>query len=347
MNDNNINPFGISNGEEVSVVTLGDESISCDVLSFGATLQSLTVKNREGKDLDIVLGYDSLEEYAAQDGYLGATVGRFANRIAKGCFSLNGKEYSLAINNGPNHLHGGLRGFSHRVWNVEKLSDKSVTFSITSHDGDENYPGNLTVNVTYTLADNALSIRYEAISDADTLCNLTNHSYFNLAGHDSGSVLKHEIKINAQFFTPTDADSIPTGELLTVEGTPMDFRSYTKIGEGIDSDYVHLVQGKGYDHNYVLDGLMNELRTAAWARSNESGIMMQVDTTLPGVQFYTANYIDAGRRGKGGALYGPRHGFCLETQFFPDSPNHPTFPSAVLKAGERYEHCTIYRFSKM
>ena len=201
--------------------------------------------------------------------------------------------------------------------------------------------------VTYALENNSLVIHYEASTDMDTVCNLTNHSYFNLGGHASGSMLEQELMINAQNFTPTDADSIPTGELLAVDGTPMDLRSYTRIGENIEKDYIQLVQGRGYDHNYVVDGALGELRPAASARCIESGIMMQVSTTLPGVQFYTANYIDEGRKGKANASYGPRHGFCLETQFFPDSPNQPEFPSAVLKAGEKYDHSTVFSFSNM
>ena len=344
----NIKLFGVSSqGEEVYVITLTKGDISCNVLSFGATLQSLTVKDLNGQPVDVVLGYDSLAEYETHDAYLGATVGRYANRIAKGTFSLNGKEYKLAINNGPNHLHGGLLGFSHRVWAIEEAGESFVKLSLVSADGEESYPGNMKIFVTYALENNSLVIRYEAYTDEDTVCNLTNHSYFNLGGHASGSMLEQEIMLNAQCFTPTDADSIPTGELMSVVNTPMDLTGWTKIGENIESDYIQLVQGRGYDHNYVVDGVIGELRPAASVRCEESGIMMKVETTLPGVQFYTANYIDEGRKGKSNAAYGPRHGFCLETQFFPDSPNQPNFPSAVLKAGEKYEHCTVFAFSNI
>ena len=344
----NIKSFGRTfQGEEVQLIRLDNGILSCEVISFGAALRALYVRDRFGNTRDIVLGYDSIQEYQSQDAYFGATIGRYANRIAKGRFFMEGKEYSLAVNNGPNHLHGGITGFSHRVWTVEDVEEDFVKLSLFSPDGEEAYPGNMKVFVSYTLCADSLCIDYEAQADADTVCNLTNHSYFNLAGHDSGSVLEQEIMINAEYFTPTDADSIPYGELASVADTPMDLRRYTKIGEHIDSDYIQLVQGRGYDHNYVVDGAMGELKTAALARCNVSGIIMQLDTTLPGVQFYTANYIDEGRDGKGGAVYGPRHAFCLETQFFPDSPNQPGFPSTVLKAGEKYEHCTVFRFSNM
>ena len=342
----NIQHFGVTaKGEDVAVITLNKGDISCKILSFGATIQSLTVPDRNAQPLDIVLGYDSLREYETQDGYLGAVVGRYANRIAKGKFSLNSKEYSLAINNGPNHLHGGIVGFSYRVWTIEDAGEDFVKLSLESADGEEAYPGNMNVAVTYTLENNSLSIHYEAVSDADTVCNLTNHSYFNLAGHSSGSALNQELKLNAEFYTPTDADSIPYGELAPVAGTPMDFREFTKLGERIDSDFIQLVQGNGYDHNYVVDGEVGQLRPAATVRCAESGICMQLETTQPGVQLYTANYIDEGRAGKGGAAYGPRHAFCLETQHFPDSPNKPNFPSAVLKAGEKYDHTAKFIFS--
>ena len=295
----NIQHFGVtSKGEDVAVITLRKGDISCKILSFGATIQSLTVPDRKGQPLDIVLGYDSISEYETQDAYLGAVVGRYANRIAKGKFSLNGKEYSLAINNGPNHLHGGIVGFSYKVWTIEDAGEDFVKLSLESADGEEAYPGNMKITVTYTLDNNSLSIRYEAVSDADTVCNLTNHSYFN-----------------AEFYTPTDADSIPYGELAPVAGTPMDFREFTKLGERINSDFIQLIQGNGYDHNYVVDGEVGQLRPAATARCAESGICMQLETTQPGVQLYTANYINEGRPGKGGAAYGPRHAFSQQAQF--------------------------------
>lgn len=340
--------FGMTaQGEKVYSVFLNNGTVSCNVLSYGATLQSLKIPSKNGEDVDVVLGYDSLEEYERNDGYLGATVGRYANRIAEGRFTLNGTEYKLAVNNGPNHLHGGIVGFSHRVWDVEEAGENFVKFSLMSADGEEAYPGNLKVAVTYRLENSALVIRYEAVSDADTVCNLTNHSYFNLAGHDFGTVLEHEIMVNAELYTPTDSNSIPSGELAPVEGTPMDLRCFTRLGEHIDSDFTQLVQARGYDHNYVINGKPGNLRYAATAKCNESGIVMRLDTTLPGVQLYTANFIEEGRKGKAGANYAMRHGFCLETQFFPDTPNHPGFPTAVLKAGERYEHTAVFTFSSL
>ena len=340
-----IRSFGhAASGEEVFAISLDNGLISCEIISFGAVLRSLRVPDRNGKSLDVVLGYDTLAEYETNDGYLGAVVGRCANRIAKGRFALNGEEYRLAVNNGPNHLHGGLIGFSHRVWNVEMLESSLVKLSLESFDGEEAYPGNMKVSVTYSLEANALKIKYEAISDADTICNLTNHSYFNLAGHGSGDVLEQEVKLYADFYTPTDADSIPTGELANVAFTPMDLREFTPIGKNIESDFIQLVQGKGYDHNYVLAGDSSALKLAAEAGCRESGILMQLLTTMPGVQFYTANYIEDGRVGKDGKSYGPRHGFCFETQFYPDSPNKPEFPTVLLKAGEKYEHSAVFSF---
>lgn len=339
-------PFGTTPaGEPVEQLWLRNGGLSCTILTLGATLQSLQVPDRAGRPVDVVLGYDTLEEYLTQDGYLGAVVGRYANRIAKGRFTLNGKEYPLAVNNGPNHLHGGLVGFSHRVWTVEELTEEKAVLSLDSPDGEEGYPGHLKIRVTYTLAQGALTLRYEGKSDGDTVCNLTNHSYFNLSGQGSGSVLDQEVALFARRYTPADETSIPTGELADVAGTPMDLRKATAIGEHIDDPFVQLTQARGYDHNYVIDGTPGELRPAAWARSPRTGIVMRLETTLPGVQLYTANFIDEGRKGKGGALYGPRHAFCLETQFFPDTPNQPQFPSAVLRAGEKYDHTARFSFS--
>ena len=338
-------PFGRTpEGERVELVTLDNGILRGEILTFGAALRTLEVPGRAGARVDVVLGYDTLEEYLTRDGYLGAVVGRCANRIAGGRFSLNGRDYALPINDGPNHLHGGVQGFSRRVWQVEELEAHRAVFSLFSPDGEEGYPGALRVRVEYRLDGAALELRYLAESDRDTLCNLTNHSYFNLAGQGSGTVLDQELCIHARRYTPTDGNSIPTGELAEVAGTPMDLRSPTPIGARIGEDFPQLAQAGGYDHNYVLDGPAGTLRPAAWARSEATGITMETETTLPGVQFYTANYIEAGRPGKAGAVYGPRCGFCLETQIFPDAPNPPAFPSAVLRAGERWEHVTRYRF---
>lgn len=338
--------FGITSaGETVELLTLDNGLLSCEIITFGAALRALFVPDREGRPVDVVLGYETLEEYQNQDAYLGAVVGRYANRIARGKFTLNGQDYTLAVNNGPNHLHGGITGFSYQVWNVEELTGDRAVLTLESPDGEEGYPGKLRVQVTYHLEGDTLSIRYQAQSDRDTPCNLTNHAYFNLSGQDSGPVLDQEISIHAQYYTPTDADSIPLGVVEAVEGTAMDLRALTPIGAQIDAPFVQLVQGRGYDHNYVVDGQLGQLRSAARVRSAETGIELAVETTLPGVQFYTANYLEEGRAGKRGAVYGPRHAFCLETQFYPDSPNQPSFPSAILKAGECFDHKTRFSFS--
>ena len=341
-----IKPFGTTpDGEPVFLVQLNNGALACQIITFGATIRSLTVPDQNGAPVDVVLGYDTLAEYVHNGGYLGATVGRFANRIAEGKFRLNDQIYRLPVNNGPNHLHGGLRGFSHRVWSISHAEESSVTLSLFSPDGEEGYPGNLTCSVQFRLENQSLFIHYRASSDRDTLCNLTNHSYFNLAGHDSGSVLEQAIQIFAQNYTPSNSNSIPYGTLEPVAGTPMDFRTPTTIGSRIGQDFHQLINALGYDHNYVIDGSIGTLRPSAKAHSPVSGITLEVSTTLPGVHFYTANYIPEECPGKGGCTYGPRHGFCLETQFFPDSPNQPNFPSAVLKAGAEYDHCTAFRFT--
>lgn len=346
MNQSSRCPFGTTRGgEPVELLTLDNGTISCEILTFGATLRTLTVPDREGKPVDVVLGYDHLSDYETRDGYLGAVVGRYANRIAKGQFSLNGKTYSLAVNNGPNHLHGGIVGYSYRVWTVEELTPQKAVLTLESPDGEEGYPGALSLRVTYALEGSALSLHYEALAHGDTVCNLTNHSYFNLAGQDSGPVLDQTLSLCASRYTPADETSIPYGTLEPVESTPMDFRTPTPIGARIEDDFEQLKLGHGYDHNYVLDGPVGTLRPAARAFSSKTGIMMETETTLPGMQLYTANFLPEGCPGKSGASYGPRHAFCLETQFFPDSPNQPVFPSTLLRAGERYDHTTRFRFS--
>lgn len=337
--------FGVTPaGEPVERITLTQGKLSCTVLTLGATLQALVVPDRDGNPVDVVLGYETLEEYLDQDGYLGAVVGRYANRIAKGRFTLEGKEYALAVNNGPNHLHGGLVGFSYLVWAVEELSEDRLTLSLTSPDGQEGYPGNLTVRVTYLLTENALELQYSAQADRATPCNLTNHSYFNLAGQDGGPVLDQEVALWAAYYTPTDPTSIPTGEIVPVEGTPMDLRQSTPIGAHIDDPFDQLAQAKGYDHNYVVDGEPGTMRPFARCVSHRTGIVLVGETTMPGVQLYTANFLQEGRRGKAGAVYAPRHAFCLETQFYPDSPNRPEFPSAVLEPGRVYRWATRFAF---
>lgn len=339
-------PFGTApTGEPVSLITLKNDILSCQVITYGAAIHSLFVPGRDGTPIDVVLGYDTLEEYATRDGYLGATIGRFANRIAGGRFSLKGKDYSLACNDGGNHLHGGQVGFSHRVWDIEQLQTHSVVLTLASPDGEEGYPGNLTAKVTYALRCGSLFVRYQAVSDADTPCSLTNHSYFNLAGHNSGSVLDQEIAVLADRYTPSNAASIPFGTVESVEGTPMDLRSLTPIGKHINKAFNQLEQARGYDHNYVVNGEAGTLRPSAQAYCAGTGISMYVSTTLPGLHFYTANFIEEGRPGKAGCNYGPRHAFCLETQQFPDAPNQSAFPSAILKAGSEFDHWTVFSFS--
>lgn len=270
-----------------------------------------------------MLGYDTQAEYQHHDGYLGAVVGRFANRIGGARFALNGREYRLRANEGENQLHGGAVGFSHRLWTVEAASGERAVFTLESPDGDEGYPGSLRVRVSYVLQGASLRIVYEALSDADTVCSLTNHSYFNLAGHASGSAAGQELCIEADAYTPVDASLIPTGEIAPVVGTALDFRCMRPIGSG-------------YDHNFVLRGGVH-------ARSAESGITMAVTTTMPGLQLYTAGVLTE-RRGKGGAVYARGHGFCLETQHFPDAPNKPWFPSPLLRSGEHYRQETVFAF---
>lgn len=345
MNEQARRPFGVTaQGEPVERLELRCGALSCAILTFGATLQSLIVPDRTGAPVDVVLGYDSLEEYMTQDAYLGAVVGRFANRIAKGRFSLNGKTYTLAVNNGPNHLHGGVQGFSYRVWAVESLTDCQAVLTLDSPDGEEGYPGHVTVRVTYTLTEDGLELHYEAKTDGDTPVNLTNHAYFNLSGHGAGDVGDHMTTLFAHQYIPTDDTSIPLGQPADVAGTPMDFTTPTPLGQRVDDGFEQLVMAKGYDHSYVVDGETGVLCPAAEVVSPKTGIRLTVKTTLPGVQLYTANYL-SDRAGKGGVRYAPRHAFCLETQFFPDSPNQPAFPSAILRAGERFDHTTRFLFS--
>lgn len=339
--------FGrMPDGTQVDELTLRDGDMTCRIITYGGAVRSLVVPGRDGRPVDVALGFDTLEAYMAQDKYMGALVGRYANRIGGAKFTLNGAEYTLAANDGPNSLHGGNVGFDKQVWTVEKLTESSVTLSLVSPDGQEGYPGTFSVQVTYTLKDRGLSIWYQAKCDRDTPCNLTNHTYFNLSGHGSGSVEDQYIKLYASRYTPTVPGSIPTGEIAPVDGTPMDLRRARPIGEHIDDPFDQLVMAKGYDHNWVIDGYDDEAAVpAARAWSPDTGICMEVTTTQPGVQFYTGNYVGGCPAGKGGAAYGDRHGFCLETQGFPDSPNKPNFSPWVLWAGSEYRNGTMYRFS--
>ena len=307
------------------------------ILPYGATLQRLWVPVRDGGCRDVVLGYETLEEYKENDGYLGAVVGRCANRIAGAQFVLDGVEYRLAANEGDNQLHSGPHGLHQKVWDWEQPAENAVTLRTVSPDGEDGYPGTLQVSVTYTLCDGALVIDYEAAADRDTVCNLTNHAYFNLAGQASGAVSGHVLQVNADSYTPCGEGTIPTGEVRTVDGTALDLRLGAALGERLGA--AELAEYYGYDHNFCLNS-----SHAARLCSPESGICMDAETTLPGVQVYTAGFLTE-RSGKDGAVYGKNHGICLETQFWPDAVHHENFPSAVLRAGKVYRHRTAYRFT--
>lgn len=336
--------FGTTrDGRIVEEIILDNGMLRCALLTYGATLRSLEVTT-PGGNVDVVLGYDTLEAYESQDKYLGALVGRYANRIAEGRFTLEGRTYTLAKNDGRNHLHGGPRGFSGKVWQAEAAGEHAVTFTCESPDGEEGYPGRLKAAVTYTLEGKALRLRYWAGTDKTTVCNLTNHAYFNLHGHNAGGAMEQTLTLCAARYTPVVPGSIPTGELADVEGTPMDFRAPHVIGGRIDTPFRQLELCGGYDHNWVVDGAPGTLRPAAVLESGRTGIRMQVETTLPGVQFYAGNFLGGCPVGKGGAVYGNRDGVCLETQFFPDTPNQPAFPSCVLRPGEAWDHETVFRF---
>ncbi len=319
-------------------------------MSYGAVIVSLTAPDRRGHSADLVLGFDTFGPYPTRSRYFGAVVGRYGNRIAKGRFTLDGRTYTLATNNGPNHLHGGVKGFDKVVWTAapfERGGDVGVVYSYTSRDGEEGYPGELHATVWYALTPRAeLTVEYAATTDKPTPINLTQHTYFNLAGEGGGDVLRHQLTIDADRFTPVDETLIPTGRLAPVEGTPFDFRQPHAIGERIDADDQQLRYGKGYDHNYVLNGGADgnsTLHRAARVVEPESGRTLDVTTTQPGMQFYSGNVL-AGQPGKHGHTYGPRTAFCLETQHFPDSPNHPDFPSTILRPGQEYRSKTVFAF---
>ena len=341
-----IQHFGtMPDGREVVRVPLRCGKISAEIVSYGASLGKLCVPGRDGQSVDVVLGFDTCENLLAHTAHYGAVVGRFANRIAGGSFLLCGKRCEVSRNRGANHLHGGATGFSHQLWSVSEHSDSSVTLTLTSPDGHEGYPGTMTAWVTYTLTEDALRLDYRAVSDADTLCNLTNHAYFNLDGHDSGSVENQTVQLFADAYTPADKDSIPTGELAPVDGTPLDLRQPTRLGSHWDDDFDQLRWAGGYDQNFVIRGADGTLRPAAEARAARTGVVLRVETDLPGVQLYTGNGIkDTTPPGKGGVRYARRCAFCLETQLFPDAPNHANFPSAVLRAGETFRSSTVFRF---
>lgn len=335
-------------GQTVRLYTLKNKNgLEAGIIDYGGIIVALKTPDREGKFGDVVLGFDSLEGYLGKHPYFGALIGRYGNRIAKGRFTLEGKQYTLAQNNGPNSLHGGLKGFDKYIWHAEPASDgrQRLVLRHSSPDGDEGYPGMLNVAVTYTLTDeDELRIDYSATTDKATVLNLTNHTYFNLAG--AGTILDHSLELAASRYTPVDATLIPTGKIEPVAGTPFDFTKPERIGARINADHPQIKAGGGYDHNFVLDGEAGSLRRIARVSEPVSGRVMEVITTQPGVQFYTGNFLDGTLKGKGGQVYEKRAGFCLETQHFPDSPNHSEFPSTVLEPGQEFTSTTIYKFSR-
>ena len=325
--------FGNINGRPVERFTLANRSIAVSAISYGGIITSIDAPDRNGEIADVVLGFDALEGYLGDHPYFGAIVGRYANRIANGRFTIDGAEYRLATNNGAHHLHGGLAGFDKQVWRAEPLAARNgVAFHLRSAAGDEGYPGRLDVTVSYVLTeDDELVVDYQATTDATTHVNLTQHSYFNLAGAGRGDVLGHELMIDADRYTPVDATLIPTGTLDTVDGTRFDFRRPRPIGEG-------------FDHNWVLNGYSGTLRRVARVIEPRSGRTLEVSTTEPGLQVYTANYLDGTLVGKSGRPYGAHAGFCVETQHYPDTPNQPGFPSTLLRPGDRYRSTTVFAF---
>lgn len=339
-----------ADGQEVQLFTLTNKNgIEAKITNFGGIIVSLKTPDRKGQLTDIVLGYDNLEGYVGDKAFFGALIGRYANRIAKGQFVLNGKTYHIPLNDGPNALHGGPNAFNKKVWTAKDVSTPStpmLQLTYLSKDGENGFPGNLTVQVTYSLTSaNELRIDYAATTDKDTVLNLTNHSYFNLKGEGQGDILQHEVRLNANKFTPVDATLIPTGELKSVQGTPFDFRKSTAVGARINMDDQQLKYGWGYDHNWVLNGMgAGQLVMAARVHEPTSGRVLEVLTDQPGVQFYSGNHLDGTIHGKGGKVYQQRAALCLETQHYPDSPNHPAFPSTELKPGQKFHSTTIYKF---
>lgn len=333
-----------ADGRIISEYTLRNGTgMTAEITDMGAALVSLFVPDGQGKVRDVVLGLPDGAAYEKNTVSMGATVGRVANRIAGASFTMDGETYRLTANDGENTLHGGRDFYNHRLWQVKAISENSITLSLFSPHMDQGFPGNLTVEVIYTLTENnGLQIEYSAMSDKDTLLSLTNHSYFNLNGQDSGSVLRHKVWVDAEEFTEADENSIPTGKLRRVAGTPMDFRTPKEIGRDIDADYDALIFGKGYDHNWCLK-TGGKLSKVAELWGDESRISMEVYTDMPGVQIYTANYLE-GEKGKDGVIYGRRQGICLETQFYPDAIHHENFPSPILPAGKLFHSTTIYRF---
>jgi aldose 1-epimerase len=339
-----------ADGTPVDLYTLSnDNGITCTITNYGGIIVSLVVPDRDGTPADIVLGFDTLEEYLDHSPFFGCIVGRYGNRIAQAKFTLEDVEYTLAQNDGENSLHGGARGFDKVVWQAEPFEAEgkvSLKLTYTSPDGEEGYPGSLSTTVLYTLTNtDKCKIHYTATTDKTTVVNLTNHTYFNLAGAGTGTILDHELTINADRFTPVDDTLIPTGELRSVEGTPLDFRQSTVIGARIQDDDEQLRLGGGYDHNWVVNGEAGTKRLAARVYEAATGRVLEVYTTEPGVQFYCGNFLPKSLPGKGGQTYVWRGGLCLETQHYPDSPNQPSFPSTTLQPGETYDTTTVLRFS--
>ena len=339
-------------GQAAELYILTNKSgMTAEITNYGATLVSLRVPDRDGKVGDVILGYDSVAGYEGGTAYFGATVGRYANRIAHAQFKLDGKTYTLAKNDGENTLHGGIQGFNKRFWtgkDVSSAAGQALELTDLSQDGEEGFPGNLKVIVTYTLVSdrNEIKIDYRATTDKDTVLNLSNHAYYNLAGQGNGDILKHELKLYASRFTPVNQTLIPTGELKDVKGTPFDFTKPIAIGARIDRDDQQLKFGRGYDHNWVVEHkTKGALAPAAEAYDPQSGRVLEISTTEPGVQFYSGNFLDGTIHGKEGKVDGHRFAFCLETQHFPDSPNHPDFPTTVLKPGQHFHSLSVYRFS--
>ncbi|HEY3705281.1 MAG TPA: aldose epimerase family protein [Terracidiphilus sp.] len=337
--------FGkLPDGSPVTIYTLKSPQVEMRVMTFGARVVSITTPDRNGKQADVVLGYDKLEDYVKDNKtYFGVVPGRYANRVANGKFTLDGKEYQLSVNEGTNTLHGGKDGFDRRNWTGKEIPG-GVEFTLVSPDGDQGFPGKLTAHVRYTLQGNKVAIHYSATTDKPTIVNLTNHTYFNLTGAGSGTILNEKMTIYADKMTPVDAKLIPTGELKPVAGTPFDFRKAETIGARINADDEQLKLGKGYDHNWVLNGKMGTLHPAARVQDPASGRVLEEETTEPGVQFYTGNFLDGSFSGPNGK-YDFRTGLCLETQHYPDSPNHSSFPSTELKPGQTYSSETTWTFS--
>lgn len=336
--------WGSVDGKPVQLFTLTGGKVTVQVTNFGARIVSVQAPDRNGKDADVVLGYKDLAGYEAdKNTYLGSTPGRYANRVAGGAFQIDGQTYHVPLNNAPNALHGGTTGFDRKVWTSHEIAN-GVEFTLVSPDGDMGFPGKLTAHVTFTLSGNALHIDYKATTDKATVLNLTNHTYFNLAGEGSGTILNQMMQINSKQYTPVDANLIPTGKLEPVAGTPFDFTHPTLIGSRIEQDNPQLKRGGGYDHNYVIEGAAGTMRVAAKAYDPGSGRTLTVSTTEPGMQFYTGNSLKGETTGVSGHVYGKNDAFCLETQHFPDSPNRPGFPTTELKPGHTFHSETVFTF---